>query len=67
MGERFPDAEEVGGSKPPAPTRYFYTLTTYLNVGFAVVIAPQRLVPGGAHLHIGPKDLPIAPIKEAGR
>ena len=20
MGERFPDAEEVGGSKPPAPT-----------------------------------------------
>jgi len=42
-------------------------LTTYLNVGFAVVTVPQRLVPGGAYLHIGPKGLPIAPIKEAGR
>ena len=61
MGERFPDAEEVGGSKPPAPTRFLF-LIPYLDVGFAVVlIVSQWLVPGGACLHIGQRDLPMAP------
>ena len=51
MGERFPDAEEVGGSKPPAPTRFTFQAMR-ISVGFAVVGLPQRLVPGEAFLHL---------------